>query len=75
MIWNNTNENTYTTGVEVIGYHPGWVDEDFNPKGTRIGFFTDEGEFCCARWNDSQDTYITDYLTDLPTKFVIITAP
>ena len=25
-------------GQEVIGYNKEWVEEDFNPSGTRIGF-------------------------------------
>ena len=75
MEWLKTENGDYVTGVEVIGYHDDWVDPDFNPKGTRIGFFTDEGEFCNARWNDSQDTYITDYSEVLPTHYAIITYP
>ena len=30
-------------GQEVIGYNKEWVNEDFNPSGTRIGFFSDAG--------------------------------
>ena len=29
---------------EVIGYNPAWIDEDFNPNGTRIGFLSDYGD-------------------------------
>ena len=28
-------------GEEVIGYNPAWIDEDFNPNGTRVGFFNE----------------------------------
>ena len=30
-------------GQEVIGYNKEWVEEDFNPSGTRIGFLSDIG--------------------------------
>ena len=45
-------------GEEVIGYNPAWIDEDFNPNGTRVGFFTEVG-FASAKWIDSQDCYGT----------------
>lgn len=28
-----------------------WIDEDFNPNGTRVGFLGDDG-FISAEWND-----------------------
>lgn len=45
-------------GEEVIGYSKDWVDEDFNPRGTRACFLTDNG-WISAMWWDYQDTYIT----------------
>ena len=35
----NYQEQKPPFGVEVIAYHHKWVDEDFNPNGTRIGFY------------------------------------
>ena len=35
----NYQEQKPPIGVEVIAYHHKWVDEDFNPNGTRIGFY------------------------------------
>lgn len=26
------------TGVEVLAYNSKWINEDFNPKGIRVGF-------------------------------------
>lgn len=43
---------------EVIGYNKEWVDEDFNPSGTRVGFLTDTG-FFSAKWVNDQDCYAT----------------
>lgn len=43
---------------EVIGYNKEWVDEDFNPSGTRVGFLTDTG-FLSAMWVNDQDCYTT----------------
>ena len=36
-----------------------WIDEDFNPKGVREGFFYPDGCFT-AKWFDYQDCYVTD---------------
>lgn len=44
--------------MEVIGYHPDWIDPDFNPKGTRVGFMRDDGVFISAKWWDYQDAYV-----------------
>jgi hypothetical protein len=45
-------------GVEVICFNKEWIDQDFNPNGTRIGFRLDDG-FVTAYWWDYQDTYMT----------------
>lgn len=45
-------------GEEVLAFHEDWIDEDFNPKGTRVGFETDEG-FVSAHWWDYHSTYVT----------------
>lgn len=47
------------SGIEVIGFNPAWINEDYNPKGYRIGFLNDEGDFISAHWWDYQDTYMT----------------
>ena len=54
----NYQEQKPPFGVEVIAYHHKWVDEDFNPNGTRIGFLSDDG-FTSAFWWDYQDCYET----------------
>ena len=56
--WINYKEEKPPFGVEVIAYHHKWVDEDFNPNGTRIGFLSDDG-FISAFWWDEQDCYET----------------
>lgn len=54
----NYQEQKPPFGVEVIAQHHKWVDEDFNPNGTRIGFLSDDG-FISAFWWDYQDCYET----------------
>lgn len=44
---------------EVIGYNPEWIDHDFNPNGTRIGFIDGDGNFTSAKWVDTHDYYAT----------------
>ena len=56
--WINYKEEKPPFGVEVIAYHHKWIDEDFNPNGTRIGFLLDDG-FVSAFWRDEQDCYET----------------
>ena len=46
-------------GEEVLAYHPSWIDEDFNPRGIRIGFWNGGDDFKSAHWWDYQDCYIT----------------
>lgn len=49
--------------IEVIGYNPDWIDENFNPNGTRIccqtiaGDCVGECEWSCAKWNPIHDCY------------------
>jgi len=45
--------------MEVIGFHPEWIDEDFNPNGTRVGFVNADAGFTCARWCNYHDCYET----------------
>ncbi|WP_321978324.1 DUF551 domain-containing protein [Prevotella sp.] len=56
--WHKTSEEMPEFGVEVIAYHEKWIDEDFNPNGTRVGFIQDDG-FTSANWNNEQDCYDT----------------
>ena len=39
--WINYKEQKPPYGVEVLAYHHEWVNEDFNPKGIRVGFLQD----------------------------------
>ena len=56
--WINYKEEKPPFGVEVIAYHHKWINEDFNPNGTRVGFLGDDG-FISAFWWDYQDCYET----------------
>lgn len=56
--WRKVIDELPPLGEEVIFYNPAWVDEDFNPKGTRIGFRLDEDYVSSYYWSD-QDCYMT----------------
>jgi hypothetical protein len=49
-------------GGDFLLFNEKWIDEDFNPKGVRIGFYnpdvSDTG-WTSARWSPSHDEYIT----------------
>ena len=57
--WVNMKDKKPEAGVEVIAYHHKWVDKDFNPNGTRVGFLNGNGEFTSAYWWNYQDCYQT----------------
>ena len=60
MEWNKVSEVEIPFGEEVIAFNEKWIDEDFNPNGTRVGFIQDDG-FVSATWNDEEDCYDTCY--------------
>lgn len=60
MKWNKVSEKELPHGEEVIAFNKKWIDEDFNPNGTRVGFLEDDG-FISAEWNDKWDEYVTYY--------------
>lgn len=57
--WKKYADEKPEEGVEVIAYNKAWINEDFNPNGTRVGFLNGDGEFTSAYWWDYQDCYET----------------
>lgn len=55
---NNYKENPPEDGIEVIAFNEAWIDEDYNPRGIRIGFKNND-DFISAHWWDYQSTYMT----------------
>ncbi len=56
--WKDFDVQKPEIGVEVLAFSTKWIDEDFNPRGMRVGFLSEEG-FVSAFWWDYQDDYIT----------------
>ena len=54
MEWNKVSEKELPFGKEVIAFNKEWINSDFNPNGTRIGFLQDDG-FISATWDGEQD--------------------
>lgn len=48
MNWKKFKEEKPPEGEEVLAYHPSWIDEDFNPRGIRIGFWNGGDDFKSA---------------------------
>lgn len=44
---------------EVLAYNKKWINEDFNPKGIRIGYLADEGNFVSAVYDSDSEGYGT----------------
>jgi len=59
MNWRKFSEKKPPIGQEVLAYNKAWVDEDFNPKGVRIGFYDGEEDFTSAHYWSHQDCYMT----------------
>jgi len=45
-------------GTDVLLFNEEWKDEDYNPRGIRIGFREEDG-FISAHWWNYQDCYMT----------------
>lgn len=60
-LWKLYAEEKPPVGVEVLAFSPKWIDEDFNPKGIRIGFQNenDAGPFMSAEWCNYCDEWHT----------------
>ncbi|CAL2106695.1 conserved hypothetical protein [Tenacibaculum sp. 190524A02b] len=74
MNWIKIDKSIETNyDFEIIGYNTDWIDEDFNPEGTRACFQNDSGEkgWCSAKWNNSHDCYDADFDT-APTHIMMI---
>lgn len=52
-------DNPPPEGIEVIFYNPKWINEDFNPKGTRVGFLNGDGNYISSYWCNYHDEYHT----------------
>jgi hypothetical protein len=58
FVWRDFEKNPPTHEMmEVLAFSEKWIDIDFNPLGTRVGFVNGEGEFCSAAWIDYHDCY------------------
>jgi hypothetical protein len=61
--WNIYGDPYPPLGLEVIAYNKKWIDEDYNPHGTRIGFQNlscdTDGEFISAAYCNDCDEYHT----------------
>ena len=58
MEWNKVSEKEIPFGEEVIAFNEKWIDEDFNPNGTRVGFMQDDG-FISATWNNENKIHVS----------------
>ena len=54
-----SNENESESGFEYLLYNEKWINEDYNPKGIRIGFLDDVSGWVTAKWCNYHDCYHT----------------
>lgn len=59
---------------EVIGFSPDWIDEDFNPNGTRVCFPSGMGGWISAKWCYTYEVYVETDETQ-PTHWMRIPKP
>lgn len=72
MNWKKFKEEKPSEGEEVLAYHPSWIDEDFNPRGIRIGFWNGGGDEN-GEWRDG--TSRLDALNAQPFGFSVYAKP
>lgn len=56
--WISIEDELPKEGEEVLLFNEKWKDEDYNPRGLRIGFLGADG-FISAHWWNYQDCYMT----------------
>lgn len=59
MEWKKINMLEIEAGIELLLYNEKWINEDYNPKGIRIGFYDDLDGWVSAYWCNYHDCYHT----------------
>ncbi len=57
--WVSVKDNPPEEGIEFLLYNEKWIDEDFNPKGIRVGFLDGLGGWISSHWCNTHDEYHT----------------
>ena len=57
--WNDAINTKPPFGIAIILGNEEWVDEDFNLKGVREGYYQEGEGYMAAVWNDYQDCWET----------------
>ncbi len=65
-----TKENIPPANIPFIGFSKEWIDEDFNPKGTRECFLNGDELYYSPKWCNYHDYWQTVECT--PTHFMHI---
>lgn len=53
------HEGNPPAGIEVLGFNKEWIDEDFNPNGSRVCWRDEEGVWTSACWCNTMDSWQT----------------
>ena len=59
MRWIPLTEKEPEEGFEVLLYNKNWINEDWNPKGVRVGYLDGVGGWISAYWCNYHDDYHT----------------
>jgi hypothetical protein len=57
--WINIKDELPESGIEVLLFNEKWINEDWNPKGMRIGFLDDVAGWVSSYWCNYHDEYHT----------------
>jgi len=60
-MWINLEIDLPPVNIEVLGWSPEWVDEDYNRSGVRTCFMGDDFLWTSSEWDNVQDEYVTNY--------------
>ncbi|MFC0186016.1 hypothetical protein ACFFJX_27705 [Pseudarcicella hirudinis] len=64
-MWKKFNVKEVEECVDIIAYSPSFIDEEYNPRGIRIGYLQ-LGVFHSARFKESYRDSLIDFFEDEP---------
>lgn len=58
-VWKDAETDPPENGSEVLGYHPEWIDEDYNNDGVCLCFKIDTDAWIVSQWCGTHDEWHT----------------
>jgi hypothetical protein len=62
-------------GIPFLGYAQSWENFDFNPEGIRECYYNDDNGIISARWNASEDIWVSQHYSQPTHVFCLYKKP